>query len=302
MAVLNNLPINKYSQNSEFKPGYIGLVFSLLSIIAIFYFVKLFKKKNIHLKIFTSIALLGVVLSFGAFLHINRFTVHTPFPIPLPYALLYYIAPGFQGFRNAARWEMLFILAIAVAIALVIHEILKKYSLTKRILIYTILFMGTIIEFNFPMEFVKVPEVRSFAGVYSWLQTTPKETKIIEMPIYNWNMWPYTQEDLFRQYYSTVHFRKMVNGASGFSPPPWQTMIVNLLIEFPNEKSLTQLKKLNINYIIVHKDQYDILYKEKYSVEKHYFEDGEHVIKRLSKNSSVHLVKKFGNDYVYELK
>jgi hypothetical protein len=302
MPLLNNLPINKTSQNYEFKPGYIGLVFSLLSLIVIFYCIKFFKKKNIYLKIFISIAFLGLILSFGAFLHINRQTVHSPFPIPLPYALFYYIAPGFQGFRNAARWEMLFILAIAVVIAIVLHELLKKYSFKKRIFIYGLLIIGTVVEFNFPMQFVKVPEVKNFPAVYSWLQTTPQDTKIIEMPIYNWNMWPHTQQDLFRQYYSTVHFRKMVNGASGFSPPPWQTMIIDLLIEFPNEKSLAQLRNLDIDYIIVHKDQYDILHKEKYSVEKHYFEDGEHIIEHLSKNSSVRLVKKFGNDYIYELK
>ena len=207
--VINVLPFNRVSQNNEFKPGYLGIVFTVLSIFAIGYFIKTFRKKDFFINSFASISFLGLILSLGPVLHIGRQTVHDPAPIPLPYAIFYYILPGFQGFRNSARWEMLFIVAIAVVIAIILHTLLKKVSFKKKTILYAILFAGIIAEYNFPMNFFEITQLKDFPQVYSWLSTTPKDTKIIELPIYNWNMSPYTQKELLREYYSTVHLKKL---------------------------------------------------------------------------------------------
>ncbi len=292
---LNNLSFNQQAQNGEFKPGYLGVVFTFLVILVLWRFVKNFKKNGFIFNAFVSIGLLGFILSLGPVLHLGRQTVHIPFPIPLPYTLFYYLMPGFQGFRNSARWEMLFIIAMAVAICLVLNEFFKKYSVKKKVIIYCILILGCVAEFNFPMEFKPIPQVKDFPEVNHWLVTTPPDAKIIYLPIYNWNM-PQVQNELWREYYSTLHYRKMVNGYTGFSPPPWQNLITLLYKKIPNSESVTVLKDMKIDYIIVNKKEYDTLFMQKSSSV-----DGATVIKSFNNNATLKYVKRFDETYVFEI-
>ncbi len=286
---LFELPFNKTSQNGEFKPGYLGFIFTLLTGLVLVYLITNFKKKNLFINAFSSIGLLGFILSLGPALHLGRQTVHWPFPIPLPYLLFYYVIPGFKGFRNSARWEMLFILCMAIVIALVLQKILKKYSIRTRSIIYIILIIGCVLEFNFPMKFVNVPQKSEFPKVFDWLNETPQSAKVIIMPAYNWNMF-YSGDEIMRDYYSTSNFRRTVNGYTGFSPPPWQDLLVNLQNNFPNQESVNLLKKLGINYIVIDKKGYDKSFKD-----KQLKIDGQTVVNDLKNNTSFGIVKEFGD-------
>lgn len=298
---LYGLPFNQYSQNNEFKPGYIGFVFSMLSVLAFICTIKTIKKSSIHLRSFITLGLVGFMISLGPVLHLGRQTIHEPFPIPLPYILFYYLLPGFQGFRNSARWEMVFILAMAIAIALVLHQILKKYSPLKQRIIYMFLFVTVIAEFNFPMQFVPMPQREAFPKLYSWLQTIPEDAAIIHLPIYNWGWWPYTQEELWREYYGTLHFRKTVNGYTGFSPPPWQKIVTDVTANFPSDHSVNELKQLGVQYIIVHTDEYDICNKSAHCGNQK-MKNGKQVIDKVQGFQGVSFVKRFDNTYVYKIK
>jgi hypothetical protein len=290
---LLSLPFNQFSQNGEFKPGYLGFVFSLLCVFAFYYFIKNLKKNGLYITSFITTALAGLILSLGPVLHLGRQTIHDPFPIVLPYTLFYYILPGFQGFRNSARWEMLFILMIVVVIALTLHNLLKRYSLVKRVAIYLLLLIGIVAEFNFPMHFEEITQRKDFPQVYSWLNTTPKNSAVIIMPIYNWNM-AYPGEEMKREYFSTENFRRTVNGYTGFSPPPWQELLTRLHEDFPNDKSIKEIRSLGVDYIIVDKSMYDKGFKEK--KEK---VNGSFIIDKLKKSSSLKFVKKLDSYYIF---
>lgn len=291
---LYSLPFNQISQNDEFKPGYLGLVFSLLCVFIFYYLIKNFKKNVFHVRSFITIALIGFILSLGPVLHLGRHTIHEPFPIVLPYTLFYYVLPGFQGFRNSSRWEMLFILGIAVVISLILHNLIKRYSSGKRIVIYILLFLGIIGEFNFPMHFEKIPQRKNFPKVYSWLNTTSQNTPVIIMPIYNWNMSGSTEE-MKREYFSIINFRRTVNGYTGFSPPPWQKLIATLHEEFPKIESTDMIRELGVNYVIVDKSRYDEGFKTKNEKV-----DGTFVVNSLKDNSSLKFINKFEDYYVFE--
>ncbi len=294
---------SKTPQNAtEYKSGFIGFVFTLLAVIAIVIFIRKYKKKSWQINSLFWISLFGFIMSLGPFLHLFRQTIHHPFPIPLPYALFYYIIPGFQGIRNSSRWEMLFIVSITVVIAFVLHQLMKKMSFKKQIVIYIFLIVGIVSEFNFPLHYYQVPQKSDFPKIYSWIATTPKDSVIIEMPIFTWDMQPYVFQENYREYYSTVHFRKMVNGASGFSPPPWQDMAKNLLFDFPNENTVSKLSDLNVNYIIIHTSEYDLLHKDKFTYNGKTVGTGDDIIQQLNKNKSLKFIKKIEDDYVYELR
>jgi hypothetical protein len=298
---INSLPINKNSQNNEYKPGYLGIIFTLLTIFALYYVVIKRKIIGLYEKIFFSIALVGLILSLGPFLHLGRHTIHKPFPIPLPYLLFYYIIPGFNGIRNSARWEMLFVIAMAVTIALIISHTLKKVKLRVRVAIYFLLFAGIFFEFVPRLPYIMVPQKEYFPPVYTWMKTTPTDAVFIQMPVYTWNMQPYVFSENLREYESTVDFRPMVNGASGFSPEPWQQMVISLMYNFPSKNSITYLKDIGVNYIILHKKEYDTLNKSRMEINSKEIKNGSIIVNSLLHNKQVHFVKQFGDDYVFKI-
>jgi len=298
--LLTDIPTNHYSQNNEFKPGYLGFVFSLLVIFSLFYLWRFRKKVGFYEKSFFCIAFLGLILSFGPFLHLNRQTIHHPFPIPLPYALFYYVLPGFQGFRNSARWEMLFIIAIAVGIGLMLSKILKKTEIRKKIGIYLVFFVFIIIEFV-PIQFVSIPQKKDFPKVSFWMNSLPVGATFIEMPVYNWNTL-FAQQEMLREYYNTVNFRRTVNGYTGFSPPPWQNLVTLELKEFPDSTSIKQLKANGVQYAIVHIDEYDRIYEKSFMLDKVRIASGSAIISNAKKINNLQLIKKFGYTYVYKIR
>ena len=157
-----------------------------------------------------------------------------------------------------------------------------------------LLIVGIVAEYNFPMKFYPVTQVKDFAQSYKWLSNTPKNSIYITMPIHNWNSPNYAIE-LEREYYSTQNFRKTVNGYSGFSPFKWQEDILYLFSNFPENESILRIKKMGVNYIIVNKNEYDSLYKNKYYL----LGDGDYVIKELNDSSEIELKEKFEDTYVY---
>ncbi len=282
----------------ELKNGYLGVVLTLLSIIAVGYGCKKWKKKDPLSNGFLSIALFGLILSFGPFLHLGRHTIHTPFPIPLPYALFYALAPGFKGFRNAARWEMLFVIGITVVIAIMLSDFLKnKTKIVVCIILFSLL-VGTVIEYDFPRHLQPIP---SIPKVNQWLTTRLDTSVVIEMPIYAWYMHPYATQELFRDYYSVSNFLPLVNGASGYSPIPWEKNSKQLMIEFPYEPSFVRMKKIGINYIIFHKNEFDMLNKNNFMIDSKRIDDGETILNQLKNNRNVTLVKEFPGDYVFKI-
>lgn len=290
-SVLNTTNnFKQYPTNAEIKPGYLGFVLTLLTVICFIYFVKYIKKKDFVFNSFFVTSLIGLILSFGPALHLNRVTIHNPFPIILPYALFYYVLPGFKGFRNSSRWEVLFIICIAIVIGIILSKFLIKYRVRTRYLIYVALFLGVVLEFNFPMKFVFVPQKKDFPKEHSWLASMPQDSKSIIMPIYNWNM-PYSSEEIKREYYSTIHFRKTVNGYSGFSPSKWQEQAYYLMENFPKQEAIGRIKKLKVDHIIIKKDEYNRLGL-----------DGNVIIETIKNDKSLLLIKQFKDTYIFSFR
>ncbi|MEN9407805.1 MAG: hypothetical protein RLZZ455_1021 [Candidatus Parcubacteria bacterium] len=291
---------NNYPENAEYKVGYIGFVFLLLSITSFCYAIQNRKRLSVFLLSILVIAVVGLILSFGPVLHLERRTVHLPFVIPLPYALFYYLIPGFQGIRAAYRWEMLFVLYMSVSVSLVVALIIDKFTVFKKCSLYFLMFFLIVAEYN-PMRLYKVPQKIEFPKVYEVVKKLDTNAAIIEMPIYNWSMAPYSTQELMRVYYSSVHNLKMVNGASGFSPPPWQRQVTDLLQKFPSESSLRRMKSLGIKYIIVHSREYATLKNDGYRVLGTEMQAGDDVVKSLMLSKKVRLIQQVDQDYIFML-
>ena len=124
-----------------------------------------------------------------------------------------------------------------------------------------------------------------FPKVYGFLQQNNEAS--IFIPICNCND-KCEGEEFRRVYFSTQGFPKMVNGTSGFSPPPWQEKIQRINNNFPTESSLLEIKNMSVKYIVFEKDIYVKYYKKD-------------VLNTLLKNKNIKLIKVFDNTYVFEL-
>ncbi len=282
--------------------GYRGLVSIILTFIVLFYSLFKWKKqKPNYFSLFIGIAISMYVVSLGPAFQLGGKVIKEPFLIPLPYALLYYIAPGFKGFRNSGRWEMFEIFAFCVAIGIFLAFMLKKHRILK-IFISSVLCILVLAEFTFPIKYMTVPSRENIPEVYKFLAMTKEDSIIAEFPIYNWNMSPYSSDENIRLYFSTYHLRKTINGGGGFSPFPWQNIVEKLASSFPSESSIVELKKLGINYIVVHEKEFDKLFLDKYTVFGYSIPNSKMVKTMLLENRSIRLIDTFDrNDSVYEI-
>ncbi len=97
-------------------PAYFGGVFIVLAGVMAFRLRQV--KVNKVLIFFLMLVAVSFILALGPALHIYENTVHVgPLrAIPLPYALLYYLVPGFSGMRTPSRWILLAAFAFAALV------------------------------------------------------------------------------------------------------------------------------------------------------------------------------------------
>ena len=280
--------------------GYLGMMLIVAGSLSIWRFIFNCRKKDHIALSFLLIAVSSFVISLGPAFQWGGHVIKSPFIIPLPYAVLYYVIPGMQGFRNSARWEMLTVFALSVFVGIIATEVLRGRSSLLKFLVTVGIYLGVLGEYSFPAHLQTIPTFSQFPPVYAYISSHKYEA-MIELPIYNWNMAPYANKEFMRMYYSTRHFFPMVNGASGFSPPQWQKTVINIAETFPDTKTISWMKKNNIRYIILHEDDYSEMEDGK----KHGMPFiGKHlktVQSQLKNYPSIILVKHIASDYVYRL-
>lgn len=290
-----------YPSSISFKNGFPGTVFLIFTFFSVYYLLRNWQLIDYKIKALLYSSLIGVVLSLGPFLHINRQTIHTPFPIPLPYLPLYYLLPGFNGMRNSARWEVLFIICMSVVIGYVLSQVFRKYSSPRKALVAIILIALVVLEYQPSIDFVRMPQLKDAPREYSYINSI-QSAKVVEMPIYNWNTFPYSDKEYLRQYYSLINFAPRVNGVSGFSPPPWQDFVVSQLKSFPSPESLKELKKIGVNTIIVHPQDYDEMAEVHYKVSGVPIPSSSTVLRQLDASPYADKLQSYSTGVIYHLK
>lgn len=267
--------------------GYWGLALVILFVFSCAAFFRIKKERKFFPLIFLLTAIFSFALSLGPAFQWGGKVIKQPFIIPLPYAVFYYLVPGFNGIRNSGRWEMLTVFAASVFVGLLLNELLRK----KTKLFLVIIAIGILAEINVPFTYYQLSAKKDFPPVYIFIDTLPKKTAIIELPIFSWDVQPYSNIEFMREYYSTLHFRNTVNGYSGFSPKEWELNTKFLTKGFPDGKTISYLRKINVNYVILHKDDYDKL--PGFSFER--------IKNNIDMFPELQFVERFENDYVYKL-
>jgi len=265
-----------------------GIIVWLLLFFSLFVFAKDKIKINLtekELLIYAILSLVGLTLSLGLFLNLSQ---RSTSDIVGPFYLLYYLIPGFNGIRAPGRFSIFFLISVIAIISLGLKRFFKQQARIKKNLLLIIVMFLLLIEFSFAGQedkFVDNFEFKQIPLIYSWLKEQPGDFIVLELPL-GWNKEIGSYDPCY-VYYSIYHWKKIVNGYSGYVPLGYYQLNQDLKA-FEMPKIVKWLRKYDVKYIVLHLDKY------KGSLE------GQEVLEKLNSNpDKFKLITRFGNDWVY---
>jgi hypothetical protein len=163
------------------------------------------------------------------------------------YAWMYEWVRPLQGFRAPARFAILACCALAVLAGFGFQSLRRRLSgAAHRSLLGAVLVVLAVEYGSAPMILGQVPT--AVPELYRQLRTTPN-APLIEFPF---------DFSVDYMYWSIHHWRPLVNGYSGYTPPDYiETR--KLMATFPDDASIARLRTLGVRHIVVHQ----AFYKEK---------------------------------------
>ncbi len=272
------LPQRTGSAKSLF-PGFGALAFALAGL---YFGIKATQDdlpRRIMWLFFVIVSIASIVLSFGPELRLGENVVS------LPYRFFYRHVPGFGGMRAPVRISVLALLGSSALVGWGVAGILARVGRLERSLA-----LGCVAFLLF--EYQTYPLTRVFTPaptipmVHKWLNTAPAKGAVLVLPIHEGE--DIVKESLY-MYYSTQHWRPLVNGYSGWWPNDyWE--LVGRLRHFPTARILRfLLERAPVRYVVVHYDRIP-------EVKRRHLEAAMH---RYRERMPVRF--RIGNDVVYEI-
>lgn len=267
---------------------YTGFTIVILFYGSLFFLVKRKDEDQRRTKITLLYLLIGVVsllLSFGILIRITA----SGDGIVGPYAFLYKLVPGFDGLRALGRFFIVILLSISVIVGFGLNLFLKRIK--KRFLygaIIIIISSFVMLEYLWvppfqPVEYREAVVNEEIPEVYHWLKNLPEDTVILELPLD-----VHLRDSTEYLYLSTYHWKKMVNGYSGFFPDDYIELEKMVTEDFVADETQDRISSIGVEYVVIHFDILSILTTQT-------------TPDSLGQLPKLKLVKVFGSDYVYEV-
>lgn len=140
-----------------------------------------------------------------------------------PYSLLYRYVPGFDSLRVANRVHVVGTLALALLAAFGVAAAQARWRRWGRVLAVAAPLVALAESWMAPIALVPLPAGGTVPLVYRWLARQPGDFAILELPL------PASYDDLPRVecprvYFSTHHWKRLVNGYSGHLSPLYEEL------------------------------------------------------------------------------
>jgi hypothetical protein len=175
--------------------------------------------------------------------------------IPLPYYLLYEFVPGFGSLRVPARLWSIVMLCIAVLAGFGMRSLMQKLGGKKAAMALAVLSVVAALEFlpTLPIDRYIDRGPPELSSAYSYLvDNASEETVVAEVPFAS-------RQDAFREtprmYRSTYGWWNLVNGYASYFPEGYYETR-DALNKVPSPESLAKLRELNVDFVIVHPEEY----------------------------------------------
>ena len=179
-----------------------------------------------------------------------------------PYFWLYEYVPGFDGLRVPARFAMPFMLFLAVLAGFGVRALERTRRGPWLALVFAALFL---VEANTaPINMNQTTGLRGLAAVpdrvlpgpdtlpiYREVRALPDDVLVAELPFGEW------QYELRYVYYSTTHWRRLLNGFSGYFPSSY-VLASTVLRDLParQNEAWDTLLRANVTHVVVHEGAY----------------------------------------------
>jgi len=165
--------------------------------------------------------------------------------------LFHHVTP-MQAFRVPARFGLLLGMALSILTGLAVARVLRARSPVTTSWAVALLVAGMFAE-----DWMRPPIVYSPGdpqpAVYTWLAAQERGA-VCEWPLGQLHGRPGPQDPTY-MYYSTRHWQPLVNGYSGFAPPSYEALLVELQT-FPDAASIAALRGRDVRYLLVHERYY----------------------------------------------
>jgi hypothetical protein len=209
-----------------------------------------------------AIYILILVLAWWLSLGPSPRVLGRPLEIWSPYRGLIQVVPGFEGVRVAARFAMIVTLALSVLGGLAVARLLRGRPGAIAVVAISAAFLVETAVRPFPLNRISplrnyvTPEPRAYRparapAVYRELARLDSNAVVLEMPIGELDY------DVRAVYYSTAHWRRLVNGYSGFFPPHYDRLLAVLpTATRGDEQAWDALERLGVTHVVVHEGAY----------------------------------------------
>ena len=169
---------------------------------------------------------------------------------PILYVPLARIVPGLDGMRSPARFYALASLTVALFAARGIDAFLERLRSAgaRRIAGAALAFVLIVELAPKPVRWVPLLREEEFPPVYAWIARQPDVRALVELPLRrNWR-------ENVAMYYSTLHWRPIANGYSGYEPASHRE-IAESIRYVPDHAGLELLRSLGITHVLIHTDE-----------------------------------------------
>lgn len=184
-----------------------------------------------------------------------------PLELWSPYRLLYDWVPGFDGMRAPARFAMIAALALAVLGGLALSRLGGRAGAVTAGALAAFFLVETHVtpiprNASLPVRGFATPEARVYRparapAVYHEVARTAADAVVLEMPFGEQDY------DVRAVYYSTAHWRRLVNGYSGFFPLHYSRLSAILAgATRGDDVAWPVLTELGVTHLIVHEGAY----------------------------------------------
>jgi hypothetical protein len=226
----NYLYGRSYSWSNELSlfPGYVPLVLALVALVAI-------RPSAVVISY-----VIGLLLAFDLSLGLNG----------IVYPLLYEHIGVFKGLRAPARASIFFLMFLAAIAARGCAVVLRPLPIVARTGAVVAIGAAMLLEYwVVPLRLWPYPDR---PPLYTFLDRLP-DGIVAEFPVPRVDMLP--GHDARYVYMSIFHWKRLVNGYSGYYPPSYIARMERLAT-FPDAGSLAQLRADGVRYVIVHESSY----------------------------------------------
>jgi hypothetical protein len=166
---------------------------------------------------------------------------------PIAYVPMMRILPGLDGMRVPARFAIFVGLAAVLFAAKGIDLLLARLKTRQARLALTAA-LALLLAAELaprPVRWAVLEREESFPEVYPWIAAQPDVHALLELPVRS------TAAEIVYMYYSTLHWKPIVNGYSGYHPKSFET-VTDRMRFLPDEAGLDLLSDMWVTHLVVH--------------------------------------------------